>query len=154
MRFILFLSVFISCSNFNNPEPRIYWRDIAGTTWGITEELNIYQNVYHSFRFGIGDTLYLTKKYWNPRNAFISWYRYIKGPCLNKHYENDPVFNTPNLVFTWKRKEYADPEYQTPVTDNSIVDDWFLDSINPSGQLQMGYVDLDRKCYFWILDRE
>ena len=154
MYILLILLLFINCINSPELQPEISWSDVAGTRWGLVEELNIYQNVHQSFRFG-EDTVYATKTYWNPKDLTkSSWIRYFKGPALYKHYENDPVYHTPNLVYTWSRKEYADSLYQQPVMGNSIVDDWFLWKIDSLGQLLMGYVDLDRACYYWEFTRE
>lgn len=155
---LIFIFFVISCSSITGPKAEISWRDVAGTTWGLTEELNIKQSVHQSFRFGYGDTIYLTKTYFNPnpktRNDSIPWTRYFVWTLYNIHYEDDPDFHSPNLVFTWKAKEYADSLYQQPVIDNSPIGDWFLWKIDANAHLLMGYVDTDRRCYYWEFDRE
>jgi len=86
----------------------------------------------------------------------INWIRYIKAPIYNKHYEipPGPPPDNINLVFTWKRKEYADASYQIPIIDNSPLIDWFLWKIDENGDLLMGEVDSQRQCWYWKFKRE
>lgn len=156
MRYLLLISLlFTFCVTNPEPTPEIEWKDVAGKKYGITEELNIYQSVRQSFRFGYGDTIYIVKKYWNPKDSIFNcverpnWIRYFKGPVYNKHYENDPLC----LTYTWSRKEYADSLYQTPVMGNAITDDWFLWKIDTLG-LYMGTVDLNRDGHYWVFSQE
>jgi hypothetical protein len=157
MRYIIFLFlVLLSCSVYDPIVPEINWTDVQYTSWEYTEQINIKQNIRHLFRFG-KDTVYLTRVYYNPNSQpnDVPWIRYVKGPVYNKHTEvppGPPPDNT-NLVFTWSRKEYADSTYHTPVINNSIVDDWFLWKINSNGNLLMGYVDLNRNCFYWELTK-
>lgn len=85
----------------------------------------------------------------------INWVRYVRAPVFNKHYEipPGPPPNDTNLVFTWKRKEYADPQYRTPIMDNSPLIDWFLWKIDKDGHLLMGKVDSNRQCWYWVWTR-
>ena len=86
----------------------------------------------------------------------INWIRYVKAPIYNKHYEipPGPPPDDINLVFTFKRKEYADASYQTPIMDNSPLIDWFLWKIDENGHLLMGKVNSQRQCWYWEFTRE
>ena len=154
--FILFTLIFIvSCGLIDAPLRGIEWNDLSGTSWGRDESLSIYQMVHQHFRF-CEDTIFLTKKYWNPTDSKSSpWYRYYKCPVSNKHYEipPGPPPNDTNLVFYWMCKEYADSYYQQPVSGTSPLLEWFVWKIE-GDVLYMGYVNTDRSTYYWEFTRE
>lgn len=159
MKYLILLFIFYIFGCSPEIQPEIYWKDVAGTSWGLTEKLNIYQTVHHIYRFGYGDTIYLTRKYWNPQDPIFNsidnpnWIRYMKGALFNKYYKDYDDCDEVNLIFTWSRKEYADSLYKQPIIDNSITDEWFLWKIDSNGHLLMGYVD-NNNCYYWELEKE
>jgi hypothetical protein len=146
-----------------SPLHGIEWSAIAGKSYSAKESLSVCQTVKITMRFGYGDTIYMTKYYYNPNpNKYsncsnISYYRYFRCPVFNKHWEIPPPieeYNDTNLVFTYKCKEYADSRYETPVIDNSPLVEWFVwKEVN--NQLYMGYIDeITRKAYYWIWNKE
>jgi hypothetical protein len=159
--FVLSIVILTNCTGVFNADGGvrgIEWSQIAGKTFSTEEDQNIYQRLKVSMRFGYGDTIYMTKKYWNPRDAaFPAWYRYFRCPVFNKHWEIPPPItddNDTNLVFTYKCKEYADPYYQQPVMDNSNLVEWFVWKEEET-DLYMGYVEeISRKTFYWVWYRE
>jgi hypothetical protein len=158
---IIITSLFFNCAGIFNPDRGLHgieWCELSGKTFSTEEDQNIYQRLKVTMRFGYGDTIYMTKMYWNPKDStFPPWYRYFRCPVFNKHWEIPPPItedNDTNLVFTYKCKEYADARYQQPVMDNSNLVEWFVwKEVNNT--LFMGYVEeLTRKTYYWEWYRE
>lgn len=146
-----------------SPLHGIEWSALSGKSYSCEEEINICQTVKITMRFGYGDTIYMTKKYYNPTpNRYsgcsnLTYYRYFRCPVFNKHWEIPPPiekYNDTNLVFTYKAKEYADEYYRQPLMDNSPLVEWFVWK-EEGNVLYMGYVDdITRKTYYYIWQRE
>ena len=154
MKKLLFLLLFIPyvyCGLTDVGLHGIEWSELSGTTWGYTEELNIYQNVHHNIRFGYGDTIYFTKTYWDPtRPNMPKWVRYYRNPLYNMHWEipPGPPPDDTNLVFQMLMKEYADSLYQQPVSGTSPLLDWFVWKVK-GNVLYIGYLDEKRNTFYW-----
>lgn len=163
---LLTISLFFNCAGVFDSERPIHgieWCELSGKSYSAEQELSICQTVKITMRFGYGDTIYMTKKYYNPGPSRFSncsnltYYRYFRCPVFNKHWEIPPPiekYNDTNLVFTYKCKEYADELYMQPIIDNSPLVEWFVwKEVN--NKLYMGYVDeITRKTYYYIWQKE
>jgi hypothetical protein len=158
---LITVSLLFNCAGvFDSERPLhgIEWCELSGKTFSVEEDQNIFQRLKVTMRFGYGDTVYMTKTYWNPRDLkFPPWYRYFRCPVYDKHWEIPPPieeYNDTNLVFTYMCKEYADSKYTTPVSSTSNMVVWFAWK-EIADTLYMGYVEeLTRKTFYWKWYRE
>lgn len=145
-----------------SPLHGIEWAAVSGKSYSCEEEITVCQTVKITMRFGYGDTIYMTKMYYNPTPnrsgcSDLTYYRYFRCPVFNKHWEIPPPIeevNDTNLVFTYMAKEYADEYYRQPVSGTSPLVEWFIWK-EVRNSLYMGYVDdITRKTYYFIWQRE
>jgi hypothetical protein len=115
---------------------RVYFNPVPETTWVIHSKDSVVQEIVAITPYADGhfDTLWhgFTRSFPIDTQIVavqlkIDWIRYMKGPVLSKSYEQSDSGEI--LRYVWKRKGYADENYEIQEIDNSVMDVWYLRTI-------------------------